>query len=235
MALAPGVPGCPADRERVRLHEVPAETLEIDTFDAQHVRVRSTRVLSPSVTLENELVLERQSVAVVIAALGRLLSSPGHPEVTRRVGGDSLRVYESGDEPRLWFNVHNRRPEGRPSPGLSTITLTTAGARKLIELLGSVSCPRASTPPPSGMRVVYVDRAMRFSLEVDEECGRTFVGIEVRNAMVEYTEWYAVEAAAFERYRADPSLAHDFVARAKRRELDHLLLLPPGADRGVAD
>ena len=82
---------------------------------------------------------------------------------------------------------------------------------------------------------VFVDRVRRFSLDVDKETGRTFVAISVRNRMVEYDEWYEVDQATFESYKADPTLAHDFVGKAKRRELDHLLLYKPGTDRGVAD
>ena len=85
------------------------------------------------------------------------------------------------------------------------------------------------------MKTLYVDRVIRFALEVDESNGRTFVSIPVRNSMVEYLEWYEVDRDAFDRYLADPTLAHDFVAKAKRRELDHLLLLKPGKDRGFAD
>jgi hypothetical protein len=85
------------------------------------------------------------------------------------------------------------------------------------------------------IKSVFVDRVKRFSLDVDEESGRTFVSIPVRNTMVEYTEWYEVDQETFERYKGDPTLAHDFVAKAKRRELDQLLLLKPGTDRGVAD
>lgn len=84
-------------------------------------------------------------------------------------------------------------------------------------------------------RTVFVDPVKRFSLEIDEDTGRTFVAIPVQNRVVEYLEWYAVDAETFDRYRRDPTLAHDFVGKAKRRELDHLLLLKPGADRGVAD
>jgi hypothetical protein len=85
------------------------------------------------------------------------------------------------------------------------------------------------------MKPVFVDRVRRFSLDVDEETGRTFVTIPVRNQMIEYEEWYEVDQATFERYKADPTLAHDFVGQAKRREVDHLLLYKPGPDRGVAD
>ena len=85
------------------------------------------------------------------------------------------------------------------------------------------------------MKPVFVDRGRRFSLDVDEETGRTFVTIPVHNTMTEYDEWYEVDKTTFERYTADPTLAHDFVGQAKRRELDHLLLYKPGTDRGAAD
>ena len=85
------------------------------------------------------------------------------------------------------------------------------------------------------MKSVFVDRVRRFSLDVDEETGRTFISIPVHNKMIEYDEWYEVDQVAFERYKADPTLAHDFVGQAKRRELEHLLLLKPGTDRGGAD
>jgi hypothetical protein len=83
---------------------------------------------------------------------------------------------------------------------------------------------------------VYVDQARRFSLEIEEESGGTLVviAVETPNSHVEYTECYRVDAQTFERYRADPALAHDFVASCKRREQDHLLLLAPGTDRGWA-
>jgi hypothetical protein len=82
------------------------------------------------------------------------------------------------------------------------------------------------------MNFVYVDSQRRFSLDIDEDTGKTYVAISVFNGMVEYDEWYEVDAEIFERYRADPALAHDFVDRCKRREMDHLLLLKPGRLRG---
>ena len=88
---------------------------------------------------------------------------------------------------------------------------------------------------PMRWNCVFVDKVRRFSLEIEEESGRTFVAIPVRNQMAEYDEWYEVDEETFWKYRVDPSLAHEFVERCKRRELDHLLLLQPGSDRGVAD
>ncbi len=82
------------------------------------------------------------------------------------------------------------------------------------------------------IKSVYVDAVKRFSLDVDEASGRTFVSIPVSNSMVDYVEWYEVDRETFGRFEADPALAHDLVEKAKRREVDHLLLLPPGTDRG---
>ena len=85
------------------------------------------------------------------------------------------------------------------------------------------------------IKPVFVDQVNRFSLEVDADSGRMFVSIPVRNMMVEYSEWYEVDSETFKKYEADPTLAQDFVGKAKRREIDHLLLLQPGRDRGIAD
>ena len=79
---------------------------------------------------------------------------------------------------------------------------------------------------------VYVDREERWSLDRDPGTGRTFVAIAVSNPYTEYDEWYEVDPGTFERYVADPSLARGFVDLAKRRQMDHLLLLAPGTLRG---
>ena len=83
------------------------------------------------------------------------------------------------------------------------------------------------------MKTVFVDRVNRFSLEIDEDSSRTFVSIPVRNQMVESEEHSELDRPTFARFAADPSLALPFVGRARARELDHLLLFPPGADRGA--
>jgi len=82
------------------------------------------------------------------------------------------------------------------------------------------------------MKVVYVDRVMRFSLDIDEDSGRTFLSIPVRNQMVEYDEWYEIDRETFDGFEADPTKAHLMVRQAKARHIDHLLLHQPGTDRG---
>ena len=82
------------------------------------------------------------------------------------------------------------------------------------------------------LRAVHVDRVNRFAFDIDEDSGRTFVSIPVRNQTVEYEEYYEVDRMTFERFTADPALAREFVEQARNRELDHLLPFPPGSDRG---
>src|SRR5688500_16218715 len=60
---------------------------------------------------------------------------------------------------------------------------------------------------------VFVDEVRRISLESEEESGRTFVAITVRNQKAEYLEWYVVDASTFWEYRNDQSLAHEFFER----------------------
>jgi hypothetical protein len=45
---------------------------------------------------------------------------------------------------------------------------------------------------------------------------------------VDYQEWYEVDRATFDSFTADLGLAREFADRAKRRELDNLLLFKPG-------
>ena len=85
------------------------------------------------------------------------------------------------------------------------------------------------------MERVFVDRDRRFSLDIDGESGRTFVSIPVRNQLVEYEESYEIDRDRFDACLIDPTLAYDLVDRARRRELDHLLLRRPGSERGLPD
>jgi ketosteroid isomerase-like protein len=81
-------------------------------------------------------------------------------------------------------------------------------------------------------KAVHVDREDRWALLLDEPSGRTFVSIAVSNPYTDYEEYYEIDRATFDHFAAVPTEAREFVDRAKRRELDHLLLLPPGRLRG---
>jgi hypothetical protein len=91
--------------------------------------------------------------------------------------------------------------------------------------------------PPGDQPMNFVDemvsRELRFSIGIKTRTGRYYLSIPVANRMVDYEEYYAIDRSAYERYRADPHSAADFVKRCRNRELDELLIVTPGRNRGV--
>jgi len=81
---------------------------------------------------------------------------------------------------------------------------------------------------------VAVNREERFSVGIEEDSGKHYVSIPVSNGLVDYEEYYEIDRPTFERYRADLVSARDFVARLRKREMDHLLIVKPGKNRGTA-
>ncbi|WP_347906120.1 hypothetical protein [Pseudomonas purpurea] len=81
---------------------------------------------------------------------------------------------------------------------------------------------------------VFVDRVERFSLGIEQESGRFYLSIPVSNRLVDYEEYYQIDQACFDAYRANPALALAFLQGCRNRERDELLMLKPGRDRGVA-
>lgn len=78
----------------------------------------------------------------------------------------------------------------------------------------------------------YVNLGERYTIGVDDKSGRCYVAIPVANRMVDYEEFYAIDRPTYERFRTDPIAAGEFVDRCRQRQLDHLLFLQPGTDRG---
>lgn len=52
--------------------------------------------------------------------------------------------------------------------------------------------------------------------------------------MVDYEEYFEADKAAFDLYMSNQSLALPFVRRCRNREVDDLLMVQPGRDRGIA-
>jgi len=68
----------------------------------------------------------------------------------------------------------------------------------------------------------------------EQDSGRFYVSVPVSNGMVDYEQYYEIDHATFELFRRDPDAAVPFVARCRKRELDELLIVPPGTSRGTA-
>jgi hypothetical protein len=86
---------------------------------------------------------------------------------------------------------------------------------------------------PTNFANEMVSHKLRFLIGVEARAGRHYLSIPVANRMADYEEYYEIDRSAYERYRADPRPAVAFVERCRNRELDELLILKPGRDRGV--
>ena len=81
---------------------------------------------------------------------------------------------------------------------------------------------------------VLVSREHMFSVGFEQDSGRFYVSIPVSNGMADYEEYYEIDRATFELFRRDPDAALPFVAHCRKRELDELLIVQPGTNRGTA-
>ena len=81
-------------------------------------------------------------------------------------------------------------------------------------------------------RDLAVFREQRFALGFDNNTGKHYLSIPVVNRLIEYDEYYEINRQTFDEWVFDHSAAAAFAERARRRELDHLLILSPGSDRG---
>lgn len=81
---------------------------------------------------------------------------------------------------------------------------------------------------------VLVSRKHMFSMGIEQDSGRFYVSIPVSNGMADYEEYYEIDLATFDLFKCDPYAALPFIMRCRKRELDELLIVPPGTNRGTA-
>jgi hypothetical protein len=81
---------------------------------------------------------------------------------------------------------------------------------------------------------LYIDKEERFSLGRETLSEKFYLAIPVSSSLVDYEEYYEITATQFERFQRDANAAREFVGQCRDRKLDHLLLVGPGKNRGVA-
>ncbi|WP_409261809.1 hypothetical protein [Pseudomonas putida] len=80
----------------------------------------------------------------------------------------------------------------------------------------------------------YTSCKHRFSLGVELTSQQCYLSIPVSNALVDYEEYYRIDRAQYDAWLKESSAALPMVVRCRRRELDHLLMMQPGTQRGSA-
>lgn len=76
-------------------------------------------------------------------------------------------------------------------------------------------------------------RDHRYSIGIESDSGRSYLGIPISNAMVDYIEYYWIDAEQYRLFMDDHQRAVEFAEACRRRENDALLVYTPGTDRGT--
>ncbi|KQV96590.1 hypothetical protein [Pelomonas sp. Root1237] len=79
-----------------------------------------------------------------------------------------------------------------------------------------------------------INKTERYSIGKEVESGRFYLAIPVSNRLVDYEEYYQIDATAHERYPANSTQLGAFADECRARKHDNLLFIPPGKERGYA-
>lgn len=79
----------------------------------------------------------------------------------------------------------------------------------------------------------YLSKEGRYWLGKEAESGRSYLGMPISNAMVDYIEFYWIDDEQYQQFFENEDLAFEFAEACRRREHDDLLVYEPGRDRGT--
>lgn len=111
---------------------VKSESIRVDGSDPSFVRIVLSQLRDSGVDMGGELWVERAHVAWIADQLDTTLNSYGAERAETTLGGDTLRVYESGDERAPYYNVQNQRPIGGAHTGVYALAMTRTAAEQLL-------------------------------------------------------------------------------------------------------
>ncbi|GAB5905513.1 hypothetical protein BKG77_22435 [Mycobacteroides chelonae] len=80
---------------------------------------------------------------------------------------------------------------------------------------------------------VYFSKENRYSIGTETDSGRYYVSIPVSNGIVDYEEYYAIDAEQYGLFLRDQVAAIQFVEECRKHGHDDLLLQKPGTNRGT--
>lgn len=123
--------------------------------------------------------------------------------------------------------------ESLPAANLPIPVLAVICAAVVIGLL-VVLRPRAKKKPRHRFKDMAFNRTGRYALGLDTQTGGYYLSIPVTIGVADYEEYYAISEAEFETFRSNPNAATTFADACRRREMDHLLIVQPGRNRGDA-
>jgi hypothetical protein len=72
----------------------------------------------------------------------------------------------------------------------------------------------------------------RYSIGIEEESGKYYISIPVRNNYADYEEYYEISKIEFEEFSKDIRQATELAVRCRERAEDTRLMLQPSKERG---
>ncbi|WP_082973158.1 hypothetical protein [Mycobacterium sp. E2497] len=80
---------------------------------------------------------------------------------------------------------------------------------------------------------IFVSSDDRYAIGVEKASGRYYISMPVSNGIVDYEEYYELTPDQYRHFLDGRGAAIEFIDACRRRERDHLLLQPPGSNRGT--
>lgn len=80
----------------------------------------------------------------------------------------------------------------------------------------------------------FFSQENRFSIGQTEPEKKYYLSIPVSNQFADYEEYYEIDLVLYQDFLSHPDAALPFVIKCRRREMDHLLIVKPGKNRGTA-
>lgn len=79
---------------------------------------------------------------------------------------------------------------------------------------------------------ILVSKNDRYSIGIEEESGKYYLSIPVRNNFAEYEEYYEISPAEFDDFSKDLVKVRELAQRCRGRSEDQRLMYQPSKERG---
>ena len=80
---------------------------------------------------------------------------------------------------------------------------------------------------------IFFSKEHRYSLGTELQSGKHYLPIPVSNGVVDYEEHYEVDSNLLQQFQTQQEKALEFAEKCRMQELDELLIVKPGSNRGV--
>ena len=80
---------------------------------------------------------------------------------------------------------------------------------------------------------IFFSKEYRYSLGTELQSGKHYLSIPVSNGVVDYEEYYEIDSNLLQQFLTQQEKTLEFAEKCRRQELDELLIIKPGSNRGI--